>query len=223
MAGASASGDRSVAIGNGASTAQADAIVLGNSSAAAAVKVGIGINNPGAKLDVVGIIGTPVLIIDQVTASTTNAPIWLNPSISSIPSIPIYYMSGTGQLYGLSSSARYKKNIRPLETQSEILYQLSPVIYDAKEGHGEGHNIPGFIAEEVYKIAPDLAVLNGDGQPENVAYNSLHALAIKELQKQQQQIDTQNALIAHQASIIDTLLDTVQQLQKTILSIEATA
>jgi len=51
-AGASASGDRSVAIGNGASAALADAIILGSTSTA--IRVGIGINaSLAAKLDVV--------------------------------------------------------------------------------------------------------------------------------------------------------------------------
>lgn len=212
VAGASASGDRSVAIGNGASTAQADAIVLGN-AAATAVRVGIGITAPVAKLDVMGVNGVPVVRFDQVNTAIGNAPVWLNPSTSASAGTPIHF-NGTGQFFGFTSSKRYKTNIRNIEDQSEIIYQLRPVLYDSKEGYGEGKNIPGFIAEEVHEIAPNLAILNDKGQPENVAYNSLHALAIKELQKQQLLIEEQNALIEQQSTTIEALRVTIQQLQE---------
>ena len=210
----SASGARSVAIGSGAITAQDDAILLGDATRTT-VRVGIGIAAPVAKLDIVGVANTPVIRFDQVTTSTVNAPIWLNPSTSAVAGTPIHY-NGSNQFFGFTSSERYKTNIRPITTESEIIYQLNPVLYDPKEGFGVGHDIPGFIAEEVNVIAPNLAILNGDNQPENVAYNSLHALAIKEIQKHQQVIESQS-------SVIDSLLVTIGQLQTTMFQLEASA
>lgn len=211
--GASATGDRSVAIGTGASTAQADAILLGN-AATTAVKVGIGVAAPAAKLHVVGVNGTSVFRFDQVVGGVgtgANAPVWLNPTTAAVAATPIHY-NATNQLFGFTSSQRYKTNIRSIDTESEIIYQLNPVIYDPIEG-GDAKDIPGFIAEEVYEIAPHLAILNGDNQPENVAYNSLHALAIKEIQKQQQRIEEQSIIINEQGEMITMLLAALEQLE----------
>jgi hypothetical protein len=221
VAGAVASGDRSVAIGNGANTAQADAILLGNAGATA-VRVGIGTAAPIAKLDIVGVNLTPVLRFDQVNTAIGNAPVWLNPSVSAVAGTPIHY-NASNQLFGFTSSERYKTNIRPITTESEIIYQLNPVLYDPKEGYGEGQDIPGFIAEDVNLISPNLVIFNGDNQPENVAYNSFHALAIKEIQKHQQLLESQNAIITAQSSVIDALLVTIGELQTTMSQLEASA
>lgn len=208
-------GSGSVAIGNGATLSQNDAILLGNAMTKA-VKVGIGIATPQAKLDIIGASPDPVLRLDQVTTHTTNAPVWLNPSVSAASGIPIHY-TAAHQLFGFTSSKRYTINIRPLDRESEIIYQLTPVMYDTKGGYGIGKNIPGFVAEDVYTIAPHLVVLNQEGQPEAVAYNALHALTIKELQKhqqqlsaQQQQCNAQTILLQKQGSIIDILLQNVK-------------
>jgi hypothetical protein len=208
VTGAVASGARSVAIGNGANTAQADAILLGN-AAVTAVRVGIGIAAPLAKLDVVGANGVIVARLNQVNSAITNAPVWLNPSTSAVAGTPIHY-NGANQLFGFTSSARYKTNIRSIDNESDAIYQLNPVLYDPKEGYGQGKDIPGFIAEEVYAVAPHLAILNNENQPENVAYNSLHALAIKEIQKQQQSIEEQKKLIEEQEILINNLLKFVE-------------
>jgi len=211
--GASTSGGaRSVAIGNGATIALVDGILLGN-TAATAVKVGIGKAAPAAKLDIVGVDGTPVIRFDQVNTGITNAPRWLNPSTSTVAGTPIHYNASSHKLFGFTSSERYKTNIRPINSGSEIIYQLNPVFYDTKEGCGDGHDIPGFIAEDVNLIAPNLVIFNADNQPENVAYNSLHAFTIEELQKHQQQLSAQNTIVSNHASALDSLLCATVALQ----------
>jgi hypothetical protein len=214
VAGASATGARSAAIGNGAAVTTADRILLGN-VAATAVRVGIGIAAPAAKLDIVGAAGTPVMRINQVAVAIANAPRWPNPSTSAVAGTPIHY-NASNQLFGFTSSERYKTNIRPIGSESEIIYQLNPVLYDPKEEYGEGHDIPGFIAEEVYPIAPNLVILSSDNMPENIAYNSLHAFAIEELQKHQQQLIVHNTLIGNHSSAIDALLAAAVALQTRI-------
>jgi hypothetical protein len=208
-------GTNSVAIGLGATSSLASAIILGN-SATTAVRVGIGttdsIGVPSAKIHVVGVSGTPVLLMNQVATGITSAPQLLNPSTSAGAETPIHY-DGSNELFGFTSSARYKENIRPIQRESDILYALRPVIYDAKEGHGVGTNIAGFIAEEVHEVAPHLAVLNRDRQPENIAYNSLHALAIKEIQKHDLMLQERAALVAAQDRAMHALLLSIEQLQ----------
>src|SRR5579872_6918798 len=179
--GASATANRSVAIGTGATATLADNVIFGN-SASTNMRVGIGSNTPTSRLHVVGANGTPIITINQVAVAIGNAPIWKNPSVSAIAGTPIHY-NASNHLFGFTSSKRYKTNIRDVLNESDILYTLTPVIYDSKPEFGSGNNIPGFIAEDVYEVAPNLVILNSDGEPENVAYNYLHALVIKEIQK----------------------------------------
>lgn len=218
--GAIASGARSVALGCGANVAQDDAILLGN-VVTTSVRVAIGIAAPAAKLDIVGVNATPVLRFDQVTTSTVNAPIWLHPSNSpsNVGATPIHF-NASGQWFGFTSSLRYKTNVREITDESSVIYALNPVIYDAREGYGEGTDIPGFIAEEVYEVAPNIVVLNGDKQPENVAYNCLHALAIRELQRQQQKMAEHKAAINDQKKKMKRLLSAIIRLRKKLLELQ---
>ena len=150
--------------------------------------------------------GTPVIRLAAGSAVITSAPSWPNPSTSAVAGTPIHY-NASNQLFGFSSSKRYKTNIRNMsDNESEIIYKLNPVTYDAKEGHGEGKDIPGFIAEEIYETAPNLAILNNENQPENIAYNSLHALVIKEIQKHQQQLKKLKTITYERALIINNLV-----------------
>jgi len=181
-----ANGIRSLALGAGTQTSQDDAVILGNASTTN-VKVGIGTAAPSSKLYVVGVNGTPVLTLDQVNTGIGNSPVWLNPSTSAGVGTPIHY-DGSNRLYGFSSSARYKENIRAMNDYSEKIYELSPSLYDAKDGSGK--NIAGFIAEEVEKVGKELTIYNREGQPENVAYNSILTMLVNEVQKLRKQVDS---------------------------------
>lgn len=82
-----------------------------------------------------------------------------------------------------TSSISYKENIRSLDSTTEAILSMDPVIYDRKDGSQK--NEVGLIAEEVYKIAPELVHLK-DGNPEGIKYTKLAVYllhAIKDLKK----------------------------------------
>jgi len=82
-----------------------------------------------------------------------------------------------------TSSITYKENIRSLDATTEAILSMDPVIYDRKDGSQK--NEVGLIAEEVYKIAPELVQLK-DGNPEGIKYTKLAVYllhAIKDLKK----------------------------------------
>jgi hypothetical protein len=82
-----------------------------------------------------------------------------------------------------TSSIAYKENIRSLDSTTEAILSMDPVIYDRKDGSQK--NEVGLIAEEVYKIAPELVHLK-DGNPEGIKYTKLAVYllhAIKDLKK----------------------------------------
>jgi hypothetical protein len=82
-----------------------------------------------------------------------------------------------------TSSIAYKENIRSLDSTTEAILSMDPVVYDRKDGSQK--NEVGLIAEEVYKIAPELVHLK-DGNPDGIKYTKLSVYllhAIKDLKK----------------------------------------
>jgi len=82
-----------------------------------------------------------------------------------------------------TSSIAYKENIRSLDSTTEAILSMDPVVYDRKDGSQK--NEVGLIAEEVYKIAPELVHLK-DGNPDGIKYTKLAVYllhAIKDLKK----------------------------------------
>ena len=96
-----------------------------------------------------------------------------------------------GELGTVSSSRRYKEDIRDMGDASARLFDLRPVTFRYKQPMADGLKPVdfGLIAEEVADVFPELAVLNADGEIESVAYHKLPALLLNELQKQQRAID----------------------------------
>jgi hypothetical protein len=83
-----------------------------------------------------------------------------------------------------SSSLAYKENVQPLEF-NEAIYNVNAVRYDRKDGSQKDE--VGVIAEELYKVLPDL-VTTKDGKPEAVKYTKMTMYLLEALKKQNQEI-----------------------------------
>lgn len=94
-------------------------------------------------------------------------------------------IDSAGQLGTVSSSVRYKDNIKDLRG-SEVIYNLRPRMFTFKQ---DGRSAWGLIAEEVYQEFPALAVLNENGMPETVKYHELPVLLLAEIQKLKAEIE----------------------------------
>jgi len=70
-----------------------------------------------------------------------------------------------------TSSIVLKENFRPIEDPLEKLLQLLGQIYDRKDGSSKDE--AGLIAEDVYKIIPNLVKTDAAGNPESVYYSRL--------------------------------------------------
>ena len=82
-----------------------------------------------------------------------------------------------------TSSIEYKENIKPLNN-FEGIYALNAVKYDRKDGSQKDE--VGFIAEEMYKVLPELVSLK-EGKPDSIKYTKLTTYlleAIKDLKKE---------------------------------------
>jgi hypothetical protein len=83
-----------------------------------------------------------------------------------------------------TSSIDYKENVKPLEF-NEAIYNVNAVKYDFKDGSQKDE--VGVIAEELYKVLPDL-VTTKDGKPEAVKYKKMTMYLLEALKKQNKEI-----------------------------------
>jgi hypothetical protein len=93
-----------------------------------------------------------------------------------------------GQLGTVSSSARYKDDIRDMADASSRLMKLRPVTFRYK-GQATDAAQFGLVAEEVEDVLPELVVRNAAGEVEAVQYHEMPAMLLNELQKQQRVIE----------------------------------
>jgi len=84
-----------------------------------------------------------------------------------------------------TSSIDYKENVQPLDF-NEAIYNVNAVKYDRKDGSSKDE--VGVIAEELYKVLPDLVECK-DGKPEAVKYTKMTMYLLEALKKQKKEID----------------------------------
>jgi hypothetical protein len=104
-------------------------------------------------------------------------------------------VSGAGQLGTVSSSLRFKKEIKPMEKVSEALLGLKPVTFQYKSDN-TGTPQFGLIAEEVAKVNPDLVVRDENGEIYTVRYDAVNAMLLNEFLKEHRKVQEQEATIA---------------------------
>jgi hypothetical protein len=75
-----------------------------------------------------------------------------------------------------TSSIVFKENINPINNALELVMQLMGVTYDRKDNN---EHEAGLIAEQVYKIIPELVSLDANGKPHGIKYTKLTAYLIE--------------------------------------------
>jgi hypothetical protein len=119
--------------------------------------------------------------------------------------VPVVITS-TGQLGTVTSSARFKRNIRDMGNASDTLMALRPVTFQYKADLDPAATPQfGLIAEEVAKVAPQLVIRDADHQPYTVRYDAVNAMLLNQVQKQQRTIDAQQKMLADLAARLDAL------------------
>lgn len=95
-----------------------------------------------------------------------------------------------GQLGTVSSSARFKHDIRDLGDRSSLIHLLRPTSFrylpslDASQTE-----TVGLIAEEVARVLPELVARDKDGNIETVKYHLLPVYMLGEIQKLRAEVD----------------------------------
>ncbi|HZE64792.1 MAG TPA: tail fiber domain-containing protein, partial [Pyrinomonadaceae bacterium] len=129
-------------------------------------------------------------------------------------------VDGNGQLGTVASSARFKKNIKPMDKTSEAILALKPVSFQYRS---DSKGIPqfGLIAEEVAKVNPDLVVRNRNGEIYSVRYDQVNAMLLNEFLKEHRKNEAQQATIAQLKSGLEALTATVKEQAAQIQKVSA--
>jgi Chaperone of endosialidase len=139
--------------------------------------------------------------------------------------VPVF-VNSSGQLGTLTSSARFKDEIKPMDQASEAILALKPVTFRYKK-EIDPKSIPqfGLVAEDVAKVNPDLVVRDGKGELYTVRYEAVNAMLLNEFLKEHRKNEEQQATIAQLKSGMEALTATVKeqaaQIQKVSAHLEA--
>jgi trimeric autotransporter adhesin len=120
------------------------------------------------------------------------------------------FIDANHKLGTLTSSKRFKEEIKPMDKASEVLYALEPVTFHyKKEIDAVQTSQLGLVAEDVDKVNPDLVVRDKEGKPYSVRYDQVNAMLLNEflkehrrVEEQQKQIDALTAQLKEQAAQI---------------------
>jgi hypothetical protein len=130
------------------------------------------------------------------------------------------YVNQFGQLGTVTSSARFKQDIRDMAGASEVLYALHPVTFHYKPDIDPAAIAQfGLIAEEVEKVEPDLVLRDAEGRPYTVRYEAINAMLLNEFLKQHRVVEAQASEIAAlkvKASVVDVLEKRLSALEQII-------
>ena len=141
----------------------------------------------------------------QRAVSTTNMPV---------------IVDATGKVGTISSSRRFKHDIKPIDKASEVILALKPVTFHYKN---DAQNIPcfGLIAEEVAEVNPDLVIRDKEGKPYTVRYEQINAMLLNEFLKEHKKVEEQQASISQLASEMQTMVAQLKEQATQIQKVSA--
>jgi hypothetical protein len=132
------------------------------------------------------------------------------------------YVTSDNRIGTLSSSRRYKEQIKPMENASEAIHSLRPVSFRYRKEVDPKRSLSfGLIAEEVARVSPDLVTLDRDGKPETVRYEAVNAMLLNEFLKNHRIDQDQARKLQEQDAIISQLKTTIAQQQKQLDALTA--
>ena len=116
------------------------------------------------------------------------------------------FVNSDGRLGTLTSSARFKDEIKSMDKASEALLALKPVTFCYKKAIDPAHTSQfGLVAEEVEKVNRDLVVRDKDGKPYSERYDAADAMVLNEFLKEHRTMEEQGGTIAELKKQVATL------------------
>jgi uncharacterized coiled-coil protein SlyX len=129
-------------------------------------------------------------------------------------------IDSAGQLGTVSSSRRYKKEIKPMEKASEAILALKPVTFHYKSDETNRPEF-GLIAEDVAEVNPDLVVRDDNGEIYTVRYDTVNAMLFNEFLKAHKRMQDLEARDAQQQKQIEALTKQLREQAAQIQKVSA--
>jgi hypothetical protein len=122
------------------------------------------------------------------------------------------FVNSSGQLGTVTSSKRFKQDIRIMNDASDVLLSLHPVTFRYKPDIDPA-GIPqfGLVAEEVDKVAPELVARGADGKPYSVRYEQVNAMLLNEFLKEHHRVEDLEKRLADLESKLNKVGEQVEQ------------
>jgi hypothetical protein len=143
------------------------------------------------------------------------------------------FIDANNKLGTITSSKRFKQDIKQMGPASEALFLLKPVSFRYKKQiDPAGIAQLGLVAEDVEKVNPDLVVRDKEGKPYSVRYDQVNAMLLNEFLKEhkafleeQRKVQILEANDAEREREVKALVETVKeqtaQIQKVSAQLEA--
>jgi trimeric autotransporter adhesin len=127
------------------------------------------------------------------------------------------FVNSSGQLGTLTSSARFKEDIKRMDKASEAILTLQPVTFRYKhEVDPEGILQFGLVAEQVEMVNPDLVARDEKGQVYTVRYEAVNAMLLNEFLKEHGKVQSLEAKLAQQQTQIEALTAGLQKVSAAV-------
>jgi trimeric autotransporter adhesin len=139
------------------------------------------------------------------------------------------YVNSDSKIGTLTSSRRFKEQIKPMDKASEVLFALKPISFRYKKEFDAGRApMFGLIAEDVEQVDPDLVSRNEKGEVETVRYEQINAMLLNEFLKEHRKVEKLTkdfqATVAQQQKEIQALTaklkEQAAQIQKVSAQVE---
>jgi hypothetical protein len=164
-----------------------------------------------------------VCIGDNATGvAGVDSTTWIRNVYDSVAVGRAVYVNFDDKIGTLSSSRRYKDEIRPIAKASEAILSLRPVSFRYKKEVDPTRCLSfGLIAEEVAHVNPDLVIPDRDGKPETVRYEAVNVMLLNEFLKEHRKVQEQGREMHEQKNTINQLRRTAAQQEATIRNLSS--
>jgi len=131
-------------------------------------------------------------------------------------------VNSNGRLGTMTSSRRFKEEIKPMDHASEAVLALKPVTFRyKKEIDAVGTSQFGLVAEDVEKVNPDLVVRDKAGKPYSVRYDQVNAMLLNEFLKEHKSFLEEKRKVKEQDRRMQEQEATIAQLKKEMEAVVA--
>jgi hypothetical protein len=108
---------------------------------------------------------------------------------TSADGLPVL-INSNNKLGIITSSKRFKEEIKSMDNASEALFSLKPVTFRYKQDIDPDRTSQfGLVAEDVEKVNPGLVVRDKEGKPYTVRYDQVNAMLLNEFLKEHRKLE----------------------------------